>query len=159
MNSKQEKVYEAVFKNPIQSNIEWQDIENLLKSLGAKITEGKASRVRIELNGQRAVFHRSHPESVTDKGAVKSIRRFLDNAGVRNDEVEREFRASIDDYLECCKEDGVEPEKPYSGKFNVRLSPFFHSQVAIAAKKLNLSLNSFVEKSLRDEINAMQLQN
>ncbi|WP_178841979.1 toxin-antitoxin system HicB family antitoxin [Spirochaetia bacterium] len=65
----------------------------------------------------------------------------------------------MDDYLEWCKEDGVEPEKPYSGKFNVRLSQFFHSQVAIAAKKLNLSLNSFVEKSLRDEINAMQLQN
>lgn len=35
MNSKQEKVYDAIFKNPVQSNIEWQDIENLLKSLGA----------------------------------------------------------------------------------------------------------------------------
>ena len=83
MNSKQEKVYDAIFKNPVQSNIEWQDIENLLKSLGANITEGNGSRVRIELNGQRAVFHRPHPEKVTDKGAVKSMRRFLDNAGVQ----------------------------------------------------------------------------
>ncbi len=87
MNTKQKKVYEAIFKNPVQSDIEWQEIENLLKSLGANISEGNGSRVRIELNGQRAVFHRPHPEKVTDKGAVKSMRRFLDNAGVKNDEL------------------------------------------------------------------------
>ncbi|MGN0731400.1 MAG: type II toxin-antitoxin system HicA family toxin [Treponema sp.] len=80
-------MYEEIFKNPVQSNIEWQEIESLLKSLGANISEGNGSRVRIELNGQRAVFHRPHPEKVTDKGAIKSMRRFLDNAGVKNDEL------------------------------------------------------------------------
>lgn len=59
----------------------------MLKSLGANISEGNGSRVRIELNGQRAVFHRPHPEKVTDKGAIKSMLRFLDNAGVKNDEL------------------------------------------------------------------------
>ena len=83
MNTKQQKIYDAIFKNPVQSNIEWQDIENLLKALGASISEGNGSRVRIELNGERAVFHRPHPEKVTDKGAVKSMRRFLENAGVK----------------------------------------------------------------------------
>ncbi len=83
MNSKQEKVYEKIFKNPVQSDIEWTEIENLLKSLGATISEGNGSRVRIELNGERAVFHRPHPEKVTDKGAIKSMRKFLDNAGVK----------------------------------------------------------------------------
>lgn len=83
MNAKQRKVYDAIFKNPVQSDIVWQDIENLLKSLGAKISEGNGSRVRIELNGERAVFHRPHPERVTDKGAVKAMRRFLTNAGVK----------------------------------------------------------------------------
>ena len=78
---------EEIFKNPVQSDIEWQEIESLLKSLGANISEGNGSRVRIELNGQRAVFHRPHPEKVTDKGAIKSMRRFLDNAGVKNDEL------------------------------------------------------------------------
>ena len=87
MNSKQKKVYERIFKNPIQSDIEWAEIENLLKSLGANVSEGNGSRVRIELNGERAVFHRPHPEKVTDKGAVKSIRRFLDNAGVKDDDL------------------------------------------------------------------------
>ena len=87
MNSKQKKVYERIFKNPVQSDIEWAEIENLLKSLGANVSEGNGSRVRIELNGERAVFHRPHPERVTDKGAVKSMRRFLDNAGVKNDDL------------------------------------------------------------------------
>ena len=110
------------------------------------------------------------------------MRRFLDNAGVKDDdkarmfsdevintrtvitfqgttvdEVENEFHASVDDYLEWCKEDEIEPEKPYSGKFNMRISPLFHSQVDIAAKKLGMFLNSFVEKSLQDEIKSMQL--
>lgn len=80
-------MYEEIFKNPVQSDIEWQEIESLLKSLGANISEGNGSRVRIELNGQRDVFHRPHPEKVTDKGAIKSMRRFLDNAGVKNDEL------------------------------------------------------------------------
>ncbi|MBQ0003691.1 MAG: type II toxin-antitoxin system HicA family toxin [Treponema sp.] len=83
MNTKQQKVFDLIFKNPVQSNIEWQDIENLLKSLGASISEGNGSRVRIELNGERAVFHRPHPEKVTDRGAVKSMRKFLENAGVK----------------------------------------------------------------------------
>ena len=82
MNAKQRKVYEAIFKNPVRSDIEWHDIELLLQSFGAKISEGSGSRVRIELNGERAVFHRPHPERVTDKGAIKSMRRFLGNAGV-----------------------------------------------------------------------------
>ena len=87
MNSKQKKVYERIYKNPIQSDIEWKDIEKFLESLGAKISEGNGSRVRIELNGERAVFHRPHPEKVTDKGAVKAMRRFLDNAGVKDDDL------------------------------------------------------------------------
>ena len=90
-------------------------------------------------------------------GEVINTRTVITFQGTTVDEVENEFHASVDDYLEWCKEDGIEPEKPYSGKFNVRLSPLFHSQVAIAAKKLNMSLNSFVEKSLLDELNSMQM--
>ena len=55
------------------------------------------------------------------------------------EELRREFQLSVDDYLEWCKEDGVTPEKPYSGKFNLRLTPELHKKVAIAAKKLNMS--------------------
>ena len=65
------------------ANLKWSDIESLFIALGAKVSEGNGSRVRIELNGQRAVFHRPHPDSNTDKGAVKAVRKFLGNAGVR----------------------------------------------------------------------------
>ena len=83
MNSRQEKTLSELFKRPIQSSILWNDIESLLISLGAEITEGNGSRVRIRLNGQRAVFHRPHPQKETDKGAIVSMRRFLENAGVK----------------------------------------------------------------------------
>jgi hypothetical protein len=61
----------------------WKDVEAFLRSLNAKITEGAGSRVRIALNGVRATFHRPHPRKETDKGALVSMRRFLENAGVK----------------------------------------------------------------------------
>jgi predicted RNA binding protein YcfA (HicA-like mRNA interferase family) len=72
---------------PVQSNVKWSDIEKLLEALGAELSEGNGSRVRIVLNGVRAVFHRPHPQKETDKGALVSMRRFLINAGVKNDEI------------------------------------------------------------------------
>ncbi|MBI5723379.1 MAG: type II toxin-antitoxin system HicA family toxin [Planctomycetes bacterium] len=73
----------AVFAEPVRANINWSDFESLLRHLGAEITEGEGSRVRIALNGVRAVFHRPHPRKETDKGAVRSMRRFLTEAGAR----------------------------------------------------------------------------
>ena len=72
-----------IFREPVLSDIEWTDIESLLQALGAKLSEGNGSRVRVELNGERAVFHRPHPEKTTDKGAVRAVRQFLLNAGVK----------------------------------------------------------------------------
>jgi hypothetical protein len=87
MNKKQQKVLALIFKNPVQSNVKWTDVEQLFASLGAEISEGSGSRVRIVLNGIRAVFHRPHPRKETDKGALMSVRRFLQNAGVTHDEI------------------------------------------------------------------------
>ncbi len=82
MNRKLERTLQAIFDDPVRSNIAWRDIENMLKAAGAEISEGEGSRVRIALNGLRAVFHRPHPQKETDKGAVRSMRRFLIEAGV-----------------------------------------------------------------------------
>jgi hypothetical protein len=87
MNKKHRKTLESIFKRPIQSNVRWDDIEKLLITLNAEISEGNGSRVRIVLNGVKAVFHRPHPTSETDKGALVSMRKFLENAGVKNDEI------------------------------------------------------------------------
>lgn len=82
MNKKNKKTLELIFKNPVSSAIKWADIEVLLRHLGAELSEGNGSRVRIVLNGVKAVFHRPHPRPDTDKGAVISMRRFLLEAGV-----------------------------------------------------------------------------
>lgn len=82
MNSKHQKTLKRIFGDPVQSGIVWADIERLFSALGGQVSEGSGSRVRVLLNDVRAVFHRPHPEKVTDKGAVKSVRQFLTNAGV-----------------------------------------------------------------------------
>jgi len=87
MNSKQKKTLNDVFHDPIKSSILWSDIESLFRAFGAHIEEGSGSRVCILLNDVAAVFHRPHPQKETDKGAVKSVRHFLINAGVKHDEV------------------------------------------------------------------------
>ena len=82
MGPKHRRTLQAVFDDPVRSNISWRDIEAMLEAAGAEISDGAGSRVRIALNGVRAVFHRPHPQKETDKGAVKSMRRFLTEAGV-----------------------------------------------------------------------------
>lgn len=82
MGPKHKRTLAAIFDEPVRSNIIWRDIESLLLAAGGEITEGAGSRVRIALNGVRAVFHRPHPKKDADKGAVRSMRRFLTEAGV-----------------------------------------------------------------------------
>jgi hypothetical protein len=82
MNKKQRRTLEMIFDDPVRSTIPWRAIEAMLKAAGAEITEGEGARVRIALNGVRAVFHRPHPRKETDRGAVRSMRRFLTEAGV-----------------------------------------------------------------------------
>ena len=82
MRKKHRATLAAIFADPVRADIAWRDIEALFLACGGEVTEGQGSRVRVALNGVRAVFHRPHPEKETDKGAVKSVRRFLKEAGV-----------------------------------------------------------------------------
>ncbi|WP_348529998.1 type II toxin-antitoxin system HicA family toxin [Rhizobium leguminosarum] len=58
-------------------------MEALFVACGGEVSEGNGSRVRVALNGVRAVFHWPHPQKETDKGAVRSVRRFLQEAEIR----------------------------------------------------------------------------
>lgn len=82
LSRKHQQILERIYEDPVRSDVEWKDIEKLLIALGAELSEGKGSRVRIYLNNVRAVFHRPHPQKETDKGALRSMRRFLNEAGV-----------------------------------------------------------------------------
>jgi predicted RNA binding protein YcfA (HicA-like mRNA interferase family) len=84
VSAKHHKTLALIFENPVRSDVNWSDIIALLEHIGAEISEGKGSRVRIALNGIRAVFHRPHPGKETDKGALKSMRRFLVQTGVKS---------------------------------------------------------------------------
>ena len=90
-------------------------------------------------------------------GEVVNTRTVITFQGTSADEIEREFKASVDDYLDWCKEDGIEPEKPYSGKFNVRFQPELHRRASIAAKAQGLSLNTFIAKAVANELNSRRL--
>lgn len=83
MNKRNIRTYREIYEKPLRSDIPWTDIESLFTALGADISEGSESRVRVELNGVRAVFHRPHPEKETDRGAVKAVQQFLNNAGIK----------------------------------------------------------------------------
>jgi len=83
VDKKHGKTLEAIFEKPERANIPWRDVEALFVALGAEISEGSGSRVRVALKDVRAVFHRPHPRKETNKGAVKSVRRFLEAAGVK----------------------------------------------------------------------------
>jgi hypothetical protein len=82
MLRKHRRILGRIFESPERADIPWRDIETLLISIGADISEGRGSRVRVALNGVRAIFHRPHPRKETGKGLVKSVRRFLIEAGM-----------------------------------------------------------------------------
>jgi len=83
MNKKQRQTLEQIFEKPERSDMAWSNIESLFKALGADVSEGKGSRVRVALNDVRAVFHRPHPQRVTNKSTIRSVRRFLLETGVK----------------------------------------------------------------------------
>jgi hypothetical protein len=62
--------------------VQWRDVESLFAELGAEISEREGSRIAVFLFGEVRVFHRPHPFPDTDKGAVVSIRKWLDQHGV-----------------------------------------------------------------------------
>ena len=83
MKRKHQRTLERIFARPTSGAIRWPDIEALFKSLGAEVSERAGSRVAVVLFGEVRVFHRPHPSPDTDKGAVNSIRDWLDIYEVR----------------------------------------------------------------------------
>ena len=72
----------AVFERPTRANIRWSDVERLFRAVGAQVTEGAGSRVRIQLGNQVKTFHRPHPGSEARRYAVEAAAVFLRDQGV-----------------------------------------------------------------------------
>ncbi len=79
MKRKHQKTLELIFKRPTSGNIPWANIEALFVTLGADVSERAGSRIAVVLFGEVRIFHRPHPSPSTDKGAVASIRKWLES--------------------------------------------------------------------------------
>lgn len=67
-------------------------------------------------------------------------------------QLRREFERSVDEYLDWCEEEGVEPRRPFSGKLNLRLGSELHALVAAAAAANKMSINSWIVRAVRGSI-------
>ena len=81
-------------------------------------------------------------------GEVIGLRDVITFQGRTPEEIEKSFQDSIDFYLEICAKDGVEPDRPFSGRFNVRISPEIHRLVVEAAARNRKSLNQWVVEAI-----------
>lgn len=85
-------------------------------------------------------------------GEVLNVRDVITFEGTSVEEVQRAFRESVDDYLDFCAQRGESPEKPFSGKFVLRLPAELHRKAYIQAKLKDKSLNSWVTDVLQSVI-------
>ena len=89
---------------------------------------------KVEYDDDAGIFH----------GEVINLRDVITFQGESVDELRRAFQESVDDYLDFCAARGEKPEKPYSGKFMLRIPPELHRKISLEAKSADKSLNSWV---------------
>ena len=83
MNAAHRKTLAAIFRSPTPTSLEWRRIEALIVALNAQVIEGQGSRVRFELNGVIATFHRPHSHKEAKPYQVRDARAFLQQAGIK----------------------------------------------------------------------------
>ncbi|MBI4799730.1 MAG: type II toxin-antitoxin system HicB family antitoxin [Desulfarculus sp.] len=81
-------------------------------------------------------------------GRIMNTRDIITFEGHSVEELEQAIKDSVDDYLDFCRKLGREPEKPFSGRFNVRIKPALHREVVLAARAEGKSLNAWVAEKL-----------
>ena len=104
--------------------------------------EYKGYKGFVQYDDEAKIFH----------GEIFGICDVITFQGTCIDDLEQSFRDSIDDYLEFCKSRGEKPNKPYSGKFQVRLNPELHKRIAQIAKENNLSMNDWISETLNHAV-------
>lgn len=93
----------------------------------------------VEYDDDAKIFH----------GEVVGLKDIITFQGKSVKELEIAFKESIDEYLAWCKKRGEKPEKTFSGTFNLRIPPELHAKLALHARTMGMSLNSYVAEKLR----------
>ena len=99
---------------------------------------------RIEYNSDTDLF----------RGEILGLSGGADFYGANPDELRREFKKSLDVFLEVCREQGIEPRRQFSGRFNLRIPPELHEQLAMAAEAQGKSLNALAQETLQKSVTA-----
>lgn len=89
-------------------------------------------------------------------GKIERINALVNFKGESVKELTKAFHKAVDNYLKFCKEEGITPQKPYSGSFKVRITPEAHGKLALLAKKSGVSLNTYIKQILERQIAMMQ---
>lgn len=84
-------------------------------------------------------------------GKIEGINGLVNFEGESVKELTDAFHEAVDDYLAYCKEEGIEPDKSYTGILNVRLTPAIHRQIAMLAKQAGLTLNGYIKQTLEEK--------
>ncbi len=92
----------------------------------------------VEFDDEAGLFH----------GEVLDLKDVVTFQGTSVEDLQRAFRESIDDYLAYCSERGEEPDRPFSGRLMVRLSPELHRDVYVQAQREGKSLNQWIAEKL-----------
>ena len=87
-------------------------------------------------------------------GKIDALRDLVSFEGTDVASLEKAFKEAVDDYLELCKEEGRDPDKPYKGSFNVRTKPEIHRRLASVAARKKLNLNAVAEEAFIKYIDA-----
>lgn len=96
-------------------------------------------------------YHGSVEFSAADHcffGKVLGIRALVSYEGTDAASIEKEFKTSVDEYLDLCELEGITPEREYSGLFQIRVSPETHRELAIKAEASGKKLNTVVAEAL-----------
>ena len=101
----------------------------------------------MEYRGYRAAVHFDYEAGVFH-GEVVGTRDVIVFEGTSVDQLKQEFHFSIDDYLAVCAERGREPDKPFSGRIPLKVSPHLHRAAVAAAKAEGKSLNAWVAETI-----------
>ena len=85
-------------------------------------------------------------------GKIEGINGLVNFEGESVKELTEAFHEAVDDYLAYCQDEGIEPDKSYTGVLNVRLTPAIHRQIAMLALQAGLSINAYIKDALEKKV-------
>ena len=85
-------------------------------------------------------------------GKIEGINGLVNFEGESVKELTEAFHEAVDDYLAYCEDEGITPDKCYTGVLNVRLTPAIHRQIAMLALQAGLSINAYIKDALEEKV-------